>query len=349
MWEGLFREVIFLISLRNVVKSFASPDGVDVQALRGIDLSVTAGDIFGIIGLSGAGKSTLLRIMNRLESPSSGEVCIDGRDMAALSGEDLRMARQEMGMIFQHFNLLSSRSVSGNIAYPLEVKRMSPDRIRARVFEMLHLVELEDKAEAWPSQLSGGQKQRVAIARALAGEPKVLLCDEATSALDPRTTRSILHLLERINISTGVTIVLITHEMDVVREICRNMVILEDGVVVEGGPVKEVFLNPKSRTAREFLDGLPRTTSQDEELPKVPGRPLVLLRFDGEAAEMPIVSQAIKTTGIDVNILSGDIDSLRSSRVGNLTIQLSGNREEINMAMEFFAHNGVSLEVIWNG
>ncbi|MDD4837028.1 MAG: ATP-binding cassette domain-containing protein [Dethiosulfovibrio sp.] len=322
---------------------------MEVHALRGIDLSVETGDIFGIIGLSGAGKSTLLRVMNRLESPSSGEVWIGGRNMAILSGDELRTARQDMGMIFQHFNLLSSRSVSGNIAYPLEVQRLSTGEIKDRVSEMLRLVELEDKADAWPSQLSGGQKQRVAIARALAGRPKVLLCDEATSALDPRTTRSILHLLERINSSTGVTIVLITHEMDVVREICRNMVILEDGVVVESGPVKDVFLNPKSRTAKEFLDDLPRTPSQDEELPKIVGSPLVILRFDGDAADMPIVSQAIKTTGVDVNILSGEIDSLRSSRVGNLTVQLSGNREEIEGAMEYFSRNGVSLEVIWNG
>ncbi len=349
MWEGLFREVILLIELKNVVKNFASPDGMEVQALRGIDLSVETGDIFGIIGLSGAGKSTLLRVMNRLESPSSGEVWIGGRNMAILSGDELRTARQDMGMIFQHFNLLSSRSVSGNIAYPLEVQRLSPGEIKDRVSEMLRLVELEDKSDAWPSQLSGGQKQRVAIARALAGRPKVLLCDEATSALDPRTTRSILHLLERINSSTGVTIVLITHEMDVVREICRNMVILEDGVVVESGPVKDVFLNPKSRTAKEFLDDLPRTPSQNEELPKIVGSPLVILRFDGDAADMPIVSQAIKTTGVDVNILSGEIDSLRSSRVGNLTVQLSGNREEIEGAMEYFSRNGVSLEVIWNG
>ncbi len=349
MWEGLFREVILLIELKNVVKSFASPDGMEVHALRGIDLSVETGDIFGIIGLSGAGKSTLLRVMNRLESPSSGEVWIGGRNMAILSGDELRTARQDMGMIFQHFNLLSSRSVSGNIAYPLEVQRLSPGEIKDRVSEMLRLVELEDKADAWPSQLSGGQKQRVAIARALAGRPKVLLCDEATSALDPRTTRSILHLLERINSSTGVTIVLITHEMDVVREICRSMVILEDGVVVESGPVKDVFLNPKSRTAKEFLDDLPRTPSQDEELPKIVGSPLVILRFDGDAADMPIVSQAIKTTGVDVNILSGEIDSLRSSRVGNLTVQLSGNREEIEGAMEYFSRSGVSLEVIWNG
>ena len=349
MWGGLFREVILLIELKNVVKSFAPPDGRKVQALRGIDFSVETGDIFGIIGLSGAGKSTLLRVMNRLESPSEGEVWIGGRNMAILSGDELRTARQDMGMIFQHFNLLSSRSVYGNIAYPLEVQRLSPGEIKDRVSEMLRLVELEDKADAWPSQLSGGQKQRVAIARALAGRPKVLLCDEATSALDPRTTRSILHLLERINSSTGVTIALITHEMDVVREICRNMVILEDGIVVESGPVKDVFLNPKSRTAKEFLDDLPRTPSQDEELPRIVGSPLVILRFDGNAADMPIVSQAIKTTGVDVNILSGEIDSLRSSRVGNLTVQLSGNREEIEGAMEYFSRNGVSLEVIWNG
>lgn len=338
-----------MIELKKVTKSFYSPDGDKVHALRGVDLFVEKGDIFGIIGLSGAGKSTLLRVMNRLESPTSGEVWIGGRDMATLSGGDLRKARQSMGMIFQHFNLLSSRSVSGNIAYPLEVQRRSPDRIKERVSEMLSLVELEDKADSWPSQLSGGQKQRVAIARALAGAPEVLLCDEATSALDPRTTRSILHLLERINSSTGVTVVLITHEMDVVREICRNMVIMEDGLVVEGGPVKEVFLNPRSDTAREFLDGLPRNPSLDEELPRISGFPLVILRFDGESAEMPIVSQAIKTTGVDVNILSGEIDRLRSSRVGNLMVQLSGDSKAVTGAMDFFVSNGVSLEVIWNG
>lgn len=341
--------MIFLIELKNVTKSFISPDGSKVDALRGVDLAVKKGDIFGIIGLSGAGKSTLLRVMNRLESPTSGEVWIGGRDMAALSGGNLRKARQGMGMIFQHFNLLSSRSVSGNIAYPLEVQRWPADRIKERVSEMLSLVELEDKADAWPAQLSGGQKQRVAIARALAGNPEVLLCDEATSSLDPRTTRSILHLLERINGAIGVTMVLITHEMDVVREICRNMIIMEDGIVVERGPVRDVFLNPRSTTAREFLDALPRTPSLDEDLPRIPGFPLIMLRFDGESAEMPIVSQAIKTTGVDVNILSGEIDRLRTARVGNLTVQLSGDRDVVKRAMEFFSDNGVSLEVIWNG
>ena len=338
-----------MIELKGVTKSFLSPDRSEVSALRGVDLFVSRGDIFGIIGLSGAGKSTLLRVMNRLESPTSGEVWIGGKDMATLSGGDLRKARQGMGMIFQHFNLLSSRSVSGNIAYPLEVQRWSPSRIKERVAEMLSLVELDDKADAWPSQLSGGQKQRVAIARALAGNPEVLLCDEATSALDPRTTRSILHLLERINGVTGVTVVLITHEMDVVREICRNMVIMEDGLVVESGPVKEIFLNPQSATAREFLDGLPRTPSINDALPRTPGLPLVILRFDGDSAEMPIVSQAIKSTGVDVNILSGEIDRLRTSRVGNLTVQLSGDQETVKGAMAFFVANGVSLEVIWNG
>ena len=224
-----------MIQLRGVKKIYRAPDGNSVEALSGIDLDIGDGEIFGIIGLSGAGKSTLLRTVNRLEEPSSGKIFIDGREITALDAGGLRLARRKIGMIFQHFNLLASRTVTGNVAFPLELERWKPKDVKDRVAEMLDVVELSDKAGSYPSQLSGGQKQRVAIARALANRPHVLLSDEATSALDPRTTKSILSLLAGINRLMGLTIVVVTHEMNVIREICSRVAIIEAGRIVENG------------------------------------------------------------------------------------------------------------------
>ncbi len=338
-----------MIELCDVTKRYESPDGLAVEALRDVSLQVRTGEIFGIIGLSGAGKSTLLRLLNRLERPTSGRILVDGVDLGCLAPAELLLARRSIGMIFQHFNLLKSRTVWQNVAYPLEIAGWRQDAVNERVKEMLSLVGLDDKTGAWPAQLSGGQKQRVAIARALAPRPKVLLCDEATSALDPRTTRSILHLLEDVNRSMGLTVVLITHEMDVIREICHRVAILDAGFVVEEGPVREVFLHPRTDAARELLTELPRRGPDWDDLPRTAGCPVYILRFEGASASLPVVSRAIRHSGVDVNILAGEIDRLYASQVGNLTVQLSGKSGAIDEALSFFREQGLALEVVWNG
>ena len=339
-----------MIELRGIKKTYATPDGKDLEALRGIDLTVEDGEIFGIIGLSGAGKSTLLRTINRLEEPTAGKVYIDGQDITALNPRQLRAERRKIGMIFQHFNLLASRTVAGNVSFPLELEGWNKKDIADRVAEMLEVVELTDKTNAYPSQLSGGQKQRVAIARALAARPRVLLSDEATSALDPKTTKSILSLLAGINRLMGLTIIVITHEMNVIREICQRVAILEAGHIVEQGDVKEIFLHPQSRTAREFLSHLPRPDYDvDPRFPREEGSPVILLRFDGDAAVSPLISRVIKETGADINILAGAIDNLYVSRVGNLTVQIVGPYDTVKAAIQKFRDSRVKTEVIWDG
>lgn len=339
-----------MIQMKNIRKSFHTSDGRTVEALKGIDLDIAEGEIFGIIGLSGAGKSTLLRMINRLEEPDGGRVIVDGTEITALQPKKLREARRKIGMIFQHFNLPSSRTVARNIAFPLELEGMGQKEISSRVTEMLDLTELTDKAENYPSALSGGQRQRVAIARALANNPKVLLSDESTSALDPKTTDSILSLLADINRRLNLTIVLVTHEMDVIRKVCHKVAVIEDGHVVEQGPVKDVFLHPTSRTAREFMKRMPRhNVLEDGDLPRVKGFPVVKVTFDGDSAGLPLISQTIRTTGADINILSGNIDSLYSSHVGHLTVQLCGDKEKTDAALEFIRSRGVKAEVVYNG
>lgn len=241
-----------MIKIENICKIFKSSNQ-EVKALDNINLTIEKGDIYGIIGLSGAGKSTLIRTLNRLEEPTSGHIFIGDTDLTGLSKEALRKTRQKIGMIFQHFNLLSSRTVADNIKFPLEVAEVDSKEHTEIVDALLKRVELEDKKDSYPSQLSGGQKQRVAIARALANKPSILLCDEATSALDPKTTKSILHLIKEINESTGITVILITHEMHVIKEICDKVAILENGQVIEEGPVEKVFSNPKTTTGKIFI------------------------------------------------------------------------------------------------
>lgn len=241
-----------MINIQNLSKSFHSSSGA-VDALKNINLNIKKGEIYGIIGLSGAGKSTLIRTINRLEEPTSGSISINGVELTKLSQKALREQRQKIGMIFQHFNLLSSRTVRGNIAFPLEVAGKNKQEHNGIIEHLLDRVELSDKLNAYPSQLSGGQKQRVAIARALANNPDILLCDEATSALDPRTTKSILHLIKEINKQTGITVILITHEMNVIREICDKVAIIENGEIIEENTVDAVFDNPKTQTGKEFI------------------------------------------------------------------------------------------------
>ena len=317
-----------------------------VEALRGVDLKVEAGEIFGVIGLSGAGKSTLIRCLNRLESPTSGQVVVDGNDLTKLGVAELRMARRQIGMIFQHFNLLSSRTVAGNIAFPLEIAGYPHSHIKSRVAELLDLVDLSDKAGAYPAQLSGGQKQRVGIARALANSPKVLLCDEATSALDPQTTQSILALILNIKQQLGLTVVLITHEMKVITEICDQVAVMEGGLIVESGRVLEIFTHPTHPTTRKFIEViLSREDTSNQWGYQLQGD-LVRILFVGQPAGEPVISAMIRKFSVVVNILQGDIGHLQGQPFGIMLVDLIGEAEERKKALEFLQSHDLPIEVL---
>ena len=318
-------------------------DGRAITALHPLDLAIGAGEVFGIIGHSGAGKSTLIRLINRLEEPSGGRVLIDGQDATALDAEGLRALRRRIGMIFQHFNLLSARTVAGNVAFPLELAGVPKARIDARVAELLRTVGLEAHAAKYPAQLSGGQKQRVGIARALATEPKILLCDEATSALDPQTTASVLALLARINRELGLTIVLITHEMDVIRRVCDRVAVLDAGRLVESGPVSQVFLHPQHPTTRRFVSESEHVDEGElhRDFAAVGGR-IVRLTFLGDGTYEPLLGRIARQTGVDYNILSGRIDRIKDTPYGQLTVALVGGDQ--NAAQAGFVDAGVHVE-----
>ncbi|BAY21476.1 ABC transporter ATP-binding protein [Calothrix sp. NIES-2100] len=307
-----------------------------IVALDGVNLHVKAGEIFGVLGQSGAGKSTLIRCVNQLEKPTSGYVRVNGQEITSLSGTALRQARQRIGMIFQHFNLLSCRTVAENIAFPLEVIGYSKLRRKAKVEELLSLVGLEGKANAYPAQLSGGQKQRVGIARALAGEPNVLLSDEATSALDPQTTRSILELLRDLNKRMGLTILLITHEMGVVKQICDSVAILHAGKVVEQGSVSDLAAQPDSLLAREFF---PRSHNY---IPR-PGTVLATVAFADESARNSIFTTLTRRFDIDVNILNGSVETVGDRRVGQFQVELAGIK--VKQALEYLHNSEYAVEV----
>jgi len=327
-----------VITFQDVSKTYAGAGGR--AALTGVSLSVAQGEVFGVIGASGAGKSTLIRLINGLEKPSGGQVIVDGDDVAALGVEGLRSLRRRVGMIFQHFNLLSSKTVAGNVAFPLKLAGRPDAEVKARTAELLARVGLTDFAGKYPAQLSGGQKQRVGIARALATGPKVLLCDEATSALDPETTEQILELVSNLNRELGLTIVLITHEMDVVRRVCDRVAVLEGGKVVETGAVEDVFLHPVSPTARRFVmeaDGVPA----DGAL--VGGR-VVRLTFRGEATYKPILGAVARETGVDYSILGGRIHRLRETPYGQLTLSLTGG--DVEAAIARFKADGVRVDLV---
>ena len=308
-----------IIEIRGLRKTFGQGEAA-VTALDGIDLSIEKGEIFGIIGLSGAGKSTLVRCMNLLETPTEGTVRVDGQDITTLSPKELRKARQSITMIFQGFNLLMQRSALDNICFPLELSGTPRKEAIARARELLKVVGLEDREGAYPAQLSGGQKQRVAIARALATNPKVLLCDEATSALDPTTTQSILALLQKLNRSLGVTVVIITHEMKVVEQICGRVAILAESHVVEEGKVSEVFRHPKTAAARQLL--MPGSETARETLAQ--GR-AYRITFDGSTAEQPVVSGMVLSCGEPVNILFADMKNIEGKTYGQMLLQLPEN------------------------
>lgn len=310
-----------MIQVKALSKIYLKGDQT-IKAIDGIDLTIEKGDIYGIIGLSGAGKSSLVRCINRIEDPSSGEISIDGLDILSLHGKSLRQARQKMGMIFQNFNLLSSQTVYENIAFPLKLMNLSKKEIHTRVMELLEKVELTDKAQAYPINLSGGQKQRVGIARTLANAPEILLCDEATSALDPKTTKQILDLLKKINMEMGVTLVVITHEMDVIKAICNKVAILESGKVVAEGDTIEVFTRVVDEETRHFIGEL----EIPENVP-VKGKRVQLIFSDG-SAQSPILSKLVRTYNVDINILSGTIENIQNQSIGRLLIEIIPDENE---------------------
>ena len=332
-----------MIRLVDVYKSYRV-DGKDIPALEPFNLEIADGEVFGIIGHSGAGKSTLIRLINVLERPSGGRILIGDTDMTALPDAALRAARQRIGMIFQHFNLLSSQTVSENIAFPMRIAgEKDAGAIRARVDELLHRVGLSAHANKYPSQLSGGQKQRVGIARALANRPSILLCDEATSALDPQTTASVLELLAEINRELKLTIVLITHEMDVVRRVCDRVAVLDAGRIVEQGSVADVFLHPKHDTTRRFVSEALPEEAAGERVPyqDVPGR-IMRLSFRGEATWSPTLGRVTRETGIDFNILAGRIDRIKDLPYGQLTLAMQGSN--VDAALRALREAGIDVE-----
>ncbi|WP_374719952.1 methionine ABC transporter ATP-binding protein [Parageobacillus toebii] len=338
-----------MITLENVTKIYEAANG-SVTAVDNVSLQIKEGEIFGIIGYSGAGKSSLIRLLNGLEKPTKGKVIVAGRDIANIKGKELRKARQEIGMIFQHFNLLWSRTVRENIAFPLEIAGVPKEQRKKRVDELIQLVGLQGRENAYPSQLSGGQKQRVGIARALANNPKVLLCDEATSALDPQTTDSILELLVDINKRLGLTIVLITHEMHVIRKICDRVAVMENGKIVEQGEVLQVFRRPKQEVTKRFVQQViePEETKETitHLLDKYPKGTVVQLTFVGEVTEQPLIANVVRQFQVDANILQGKISQTHQGAYGVLFVHMDGEKEEIARAIDYIRKQQVAVEVI---
>lgn len=318
-----------IIQIRNLNKTFGAGEGA-VTALEDINLDVYPGEIFGIIGLSGAGKSTLVRCLNLLERPTSGSVLVNGKEMTSLSEKELRLARRSITMIFQSFNLLMQRTCLGNVCFPMEISGVSKDKARARALELLDLVGLREKALAYPAQLSGGQKQRVAIARALATDPKVLLCDEATSALDPTTTASILSLLKELNRKLGVTVVVITHQMSVIEEICSRVAILDGGIVAEQGEVQEIFAHPSTDAARRLVypGGVSRIST-------LTGGPTIRVAFDGGTAYQPLIASLAIDCQAKVNILGADTRNIDGKAYGSILLGLPEDPNEVAKILSY--------------
>lgn len=341
-----------MITIKNLTKIYTGANH-EVLALDNVSLSVNRGEIFGIIGLSGAGKSTLIRCINMLEKPTSGSIIVDGQDVTNLDTKSLRQVRQKIGMIFQHFNLLSSRTVFDNIMFPLEIAKVPYRDAKVKVAELLELVGLSDKARVYPTQLSGGQKQRVGIARALANDPKLLLSDEATSALDPETTRSILKLLKDINKQLDLTILLITHDMNVIKQVCDRVAVIDQSKIVEVGDVLTVFSNPGTPTSRSFINAIVKNEVPDDLIHDKPldsgvHTRLVRVSFIGKSAGEPIISSLIKSFDIKVNILYGNIDRIKDIPFGNLVLELIGDANVINEGLQYLRDKGLEIEVLKN-
>ncbi len=340
-----------MIKLKQISKQF-DVKGQRITALDNVNLEVPKGTIFGVIGASGAGKSTLIRCVNLLERPTMGQVIVDGKDLTALSEKELNLARRKISMIFQHFNLLSSRTVFENVALSLELNNTPQTQIQQKVNQLLELVGLADKHNVYPSNLSGGQKQRVAIARALANDPQVLLCDEATSALDPATTQSILQLLKEINTRLGLTILLITHEMDVVKRICDRVAVIDKGRLVESGSVSEIFSNPKTELAQRFIQStfhfeLPKEyTDQLLSTPTPNSKPIIRFEFTGRSVDAPLLSHASKKFSIDFSILMSQIDYAGGVKFGFVIAEVEGNHDDIAEAKFYLIDHNVKVEVL---
>ncbi|WP_374123160.1 methionine ABC transporter ATP-binding protein [Leptotrichia hongkongensis] len=353
------------IKIRNLVKKYKLNNGQELLAVNDVSLDIEQGDIYGIMGLSGAGKSTLIRLLNRLEEPTSGEILVrheivDRKKKKSLGYENknilkfntrlLREYRKKTGMIFQHFNLLNSKNVADNIAFPLQISGWKKRDIKKRVDELLEIVGLSDKKLNYPEQLSGGQKQRVAIARALANNPQLLLSDEATSALDPRTTNSILELLKDINKKFGITIILITHQMEVIKKICNKAAIMSDGQIIEKGETKEIFLNPKTELAKEFVQNISheefRTEEEIKSREENNGKLRLSLKYNEEQVNESYITKIIRKYDVEVNILGGFVDKVGDIIVGNLLIEISANEEKAKDIIEWLKENKIDSEVV---
>ncbi|MGN0844792.1 MAG: methionine ABC transporter ATP-binding protein [Kiritimatiellia bacterium] len=337
------------IEIKHLTKTF-DREGIVVEALKDINLRIEAGDIYGIIGMSGAGKSTLVRCLNYLEQPTSGQVVVAGQDLGVLSEKELRKRRSDIAMIFQHFNLLMQKNVLDNVCFPLLLQKTDKKKAKERARELLQIVGLAEKEKAYPAQLSGGQKQRVAIARALASNPKILLCDEATSALDPQTTASILDLLKQINAELGITIVLITHQMAVIRKICNRVAILEHGVLVENGLVEEIFNHPKSQSAKELiLRDLPAYGEEGStlELPeRIQTNRKLRIVFSGHSAFEPVIANLVLTCRAPVNILRADTKNVGGYAKGEMILGLPDDRRLQREIEAYLKEKGVAIEEV---
>ena len=341
-----------MIKLENIDVTFKQGAKV-VNAVKNVSLDVESGDIYGIIGYSGAGKSTLVRTINLLQRPTKGNVVVNGVDLLQLKPKGLREARKKIGMIFQHFNLMNTLSVFDNVAFPLKKSGKTKSEIEEKVLSLLELVGLEDKVNSYPRQLSGGQKQRVAIARALANDPDVLLCDEATSALDPKTTYSILELLKKVNVQLGITIVIITHEMQVVKEICNKVAVMEEGEVIEQGRVLEIFTNPERDLTKDFIDtathinqGIETVLSHEQLLNLKEGDYLVKISFVGASTGEPLITKLSTQFQVAANILFANVEIIQETPVGTLLVGLSGEKSGIENALSYIREQGVSVDVL---
>ena len=340
-----------MIKLSHITKVFQQGSRT-ITALSDVSLHVPAGQIYGVIGSSGAGKSTLIRCVNLLERPTSGSVLVDGQELTTLSESQLTLARRQIGMIFQHFNLINSRTVFGNVALPLELDNTPREAVKARVTELLDLVGLGDKHDAWPANLSGGQKQRVAIARALASSPKVLLCDEATSALDPATTRAILELLKDINRRLGITILLITHEMDVVKRICDQVAVISNGQLIEKDSVSEVFSHPKTPLAQQFIQSTLHLDIPEDYQQRLKAAstaesvPLLRLEFTGQSVDAPLLSETARRFNVNNNIISAQMDYAGGVKFGIMLAEMHGSEQETQGAIAYLQQHHVKVEVL---
>ncbi len=342
-----------MIELIDVSKNFVTDNNLHVKAIKNINMKVRKGQIVGIIGHSGAGKSTLLRCINLLEVPTNGRVIVNGDDLTTLTKKELMQKRKKMGMIFQHFNLMTQRNVLKNVLYPLKDSKSNKENRKQRALELLRMVDLEEKAYSYPNELSGGQKQRVAIARALANDPDILLCDEITSALDPQSTKSILSLLKKLRDQLDLTIVLITHEMDVVKEICDYVVVLDNGEIVEQNNIIDIFKNPKHEKTKELINSTTNFNKFDELLKEnmnffgdLNNGKIAKVKYVGETVKEAILSETSRKYNVDISVLFGNLDLIKNVPFGELIVKFNGTSNDINEAIKYFINNNIEVEII---